>query len=789
MNNIISQPHDNERRFLFSIPGSPATEFKVVSFEGEEEISTLYRFELLLASADCDIKAKSVVGKEAHFTLNDGFESGSSAIYRGLVEQFTLQHQVSGLTFYRAVLVPRLWKLESYRRSEIYLNKERHEIVRHVMNLAGLLSSEYEFRIKNSGEDIPVWDYICQYQESYLAFISRWCERLGIYWWFEDIDGREKAVFCNTHAGHKDKAISLRYQPAGELDANPVEIRRIQKLEQHYQILPKQVVVMDYFHKEGNGELQGTAEVDADGMGEIVLYGEHLRNNEEARLIASLRAEGIRCRSEQFQGHSNATGLRCGHFIEIDGHFRADFNRRLLVTRIKHQGSQAGLLLAGLDPQAIGARHAGAGGNDFYLAEFTAIASDVQYRPEIRHPWPKIEGTLNAFIDGEGEGKYAELNEKGEYKIQIPFDITHKGAQRSSAWIRKSSQYAGSDHGMHLPLHKGTEVLLSFINGDPDQPVIIGAIPNSMNPNVVTNDNQRQSRILTAGGNEIVLHDQAGRQYILLQTPLGNTSLRMGALDAAAGSNAAQGDIWINTDNGNFGVTTGSSSATAPTDGISLTAYTDDITLTSSQGNITLNTLNGNINQNIKGDSNTTVEGSSSVWTTEDKTTYTYGDTTSYFAGAENSVLMGAKNSLYVGLCENFYLGAYLNQYLLKWDSTVTKYEWTGFEKKVAGVRMKTVGTKIDSVLSHIYTVPARVSNYVAEVKAHRAEIAQKELEAKQIAIAMKQAEADLKQIEADLSEITTKLETTSVLVADSSAEVKSSSVSVESTTKILIPE
>ncbi|QFY42148.1 type VI secretion system tip protein VgrG [Candidatus Methylospira mobilis] len=577
MNNIINQPHDNERRFLFSIPGSPATEFKVVSFEGEEEISTLYRFELLLASADCDIKAKSVVGKEAHFTLNDGFESGSSAIYRGLVEQFTLQHQVSGLTFYRAVLVPRLWKLESYRRSEVYLDKERHEIVRHVMNLAGLLSSEYEFRIKNSGEDIPVWDYICQYQESYLAFISRWCERLGIYWWFEEIDGREKAVFCNTHAGHKDKAISLRYQPAGELDANPVEIRRIQKLEQHYQILPRQVVVMDYFHKEGNGELQGTAEVDADGMGEIVLYGEHLRNNEEARLIASLRAEGIRCRSEQFQGHSNATGLRCGHFIEIDGHFRADFNRRLLVIRIKHQGSQAGLLLAGLDPQAIGARHAGPACNDFYLAEFTAIASDVQYRPEIRHPWPKIEGTLNAFIDGEGEGKYAELNEKGEYKIQVPFDITEKEASRGSTRVRMMTPFAGSDHGMHFPLHKRAEVLLSFVNGNPDQPVIMGAVPNPNNPSVVENNDQELSRIRTSSGNELVMGDMAGAEHMKLTSQgswvrLGSSKSDL-AVNGPEQSNSGRQGLALHSEGNSTFVTTGDSfnktigNALATTDG------------------------------------------------------------------------------------------------------------------------------------------------------------------------------------------------------------------------------
>ncbi|WNV03604.1 phage baseplate assembly protein V [Candidatus Methylospira mobilis] len=132
----------------------------------------------------------------------------------------------------------------------------------------------------------------------------------------------------------------------------------------------------------------------------------------------------------------------------------------------------------------------------------------------------------------------AELNQYGEYKVQVPFFMTQKAAYHGSAWIRMATPYAGSDHGMHFPLLKGTEVLLSFVNGDPDQPVIMGAVPNSINPNVVTNANQKQSRIRTAGGNEITLHDEEGKQHMLLKTPSGNTWMRMGSrgFDPAASS-------------------------------------------------------------------------------------------------------------------------------------------------------------------------------------------------------------------------------------------------------------
>ncbi|QFY43389.1 type VI secretion system tip protein VgrG [Candidatus Methylospira mobilis] len=268
---------------------------------------------------------------------------------------------------------------------------------------------------------------------------------------------------------------------------------------------------------------EGTAQVNpASGIGEVHLFGRKIKNNMEIKLRAKLQAESLLCRADRYFGGSTATGLRCGHFIETANHPRQPLNRRYLLTAVKHRGSQAGLLLDGLRVPAE------LGSSDFYSAEFTAIPDNVQYRPETKHPWPKIIGTINAFIDAEGSGQYAELNQYGEYKVQLPFDISHKRANRGSAWIRMATPYAGSDHGMHFPLLKGTEVLLSFVNGDPDQPIIMGAVPNSINPSVVTDVNQMQSRIRTAGGNEITLHDEAGKQHILLKTPGGNTWMRMG---------------------------------------------------------------------------------------------------------------------------------------------------------------------------------------------------------------------------------------------------------------------
>ncbi|WNV03627.1 type VI secretion system tip protein TssI/VgrG [Candidatus Methylospira mobilis] len=790
--NTYSQINGKERRFSFICDNVARDAFEVVRFEGEEALAALYRFELLLVSRNSDISERELVGKPARFTLNDGSEGGKETIYRGLVQELSYQYQTGGWTCYRAVLVPKFWRSETYYLSEVYLDKSRPEIFKVILENSGLTGNDYDLRLREEVSNYPKQDYVCQYKESYFNFIARWADRLGIYWWYEDTGANEKVVFSDTRMAHKDQALVLQYQPPGEQGSEPGRKRRINTLTLESRSLPRQVVVMDYNEQRASHEIQGKAAVDPEGTGAVYLFGNNLKTNAEAEQLAKLRAEGIRSRGDIYQGSSTATGLRCGEFMEVQGHPRQGFNRRYLLTAVRHQGSQAGLLTDGLRLPAEGEISHSA---DFYLAEISAISADVQFRPEIKHVWPKIEGTLIGFVDAEGSGEYAELNEKGEYKIQVPFDITHKGAQRSSAWIRKSSQYAGSDYGMHLPLLKGAEVLLSFINGDPDQPVITGAMPNSISPNVVTNDNQRQSRILTAGGNEIILHDQAGNQYILMNTPLGNASLRMGAVAGAVAGSSAPGNIWINTDNGNFGVTTGSGLASppvspaAPTDGISLTAYSDDITLTSSQGDIILNAPNGNITQNIKGNSTENVNGSITSWIAEDKTTYTYGDTTSYFAGAENSVTIGAKNSLYVGLCDNLYVGGYINFYTFKFDMSIMKWEW------VKGAHLEAKGFKGQQITAYFKSLGTEVKATGAAVKKETVAVEQKGVEVEKKDVALAQNEVVLEQKEVNVDDTTTEVRQRSVSMVETSTkldsgavEVRNRSVSLDSGTKILTP-
>ena len=145
-----------------------------------------------------------------------------------------------------------------------------------------------------------------------------------------------------------------------------------------------------------------------------------------------------------------------------------------------------------------------------------------------------------------------KLDEQGRYKVRMPFDINEEHREgKASSFVRMVQPYAGSDHGMHFPLHKGTEVLLTFIDGDPDRPVISGAIPNPETPSPVKAENQTMAGIRTAGQNKIAIEDRDGNQRILLQTPTDNTWIRMGTpndppgleLDGDAGTTAPDASV------------------------------------------------------------------------------------------------------------------------------------------------------------------------------------------------------------------------------------------------------
>ncbi|MFO7746613.1 MAG: type VI secretion system tip protein VgrG [Orrella sp.] len=255
-----------------------------------------------------------------------------------------------------------------------------------------------------------------------------------------------------------------------------------------------------------------------------MFWGYNLRQVDEATRMAAVRSEELLCDQSLISGVSSAINVRSGYTIKLEQHYQTEVNKDYLVTSVRHRGHQT---YAWFESEENATDSSFQGGT-FYDCSFTAIDEKKQFRARRETPWPHISGTLNAIIDDEGSGKYAQLNDYGQYKVQLLFDLTSKNTNRGSSWIRMASPYAGQDHGMAFPLLKGTEVIIGFMGGDPDQPVILGAVPNSENPNVLNASNAHLGGFQSASGNYMIVNDTEGQESVHMWSPNGNTHFYIG---------------------------------------------------------------------------------------------------------------------------------------------------------------------------------------------------------------------------------------------------------------------
>jgi len=528
MDQIIS------KKFSFISNSLPPDTFGVVSFSGAERISTPYKFEITLISENLKIDFKAIMNSMAKLVFHR--EEEKDVFYHGIVANFEQLQDVGGYAIYRTYLVPRLWWLSVIQHNQVFLNKTIEEFMKEILNDGDLTDLDYEFRLQGSYEPV---EYVCQYGETHLNFLSHWCERKGIYYYFEQAEDREKIIFTDTKVAHKESG-DVVYSPPSGLQAFHLD-EAVSSFHCRQNALPAKVLVKDYNYRKPSLEIEGAADVDENGRGTVYFYHEHFRTREEGDKLAKIRAEGIICRSDEYYGTSSVNTMLSGYTFNLAGHYRDDFNRKYLTVEVIHEGDQTDLLPQGIIPDPDAKRH-----RMHYVNRFTAIPETAQFRPQITTKKPTISGSIVARIDASGSGQYAELDEMGRYKVVMPFDISGKHDGKASSWIRMAQPYGGSGHGMHFPLLKGTEVLLTFVNGDPDRPIITAAVPNPSMPSLVTSANQTSNIIHTSGGNKIHMEDHEGRQHILLHSPAADSTICIGSAQAPETNESTPAGLGVN---------------------------------------------------------------------------------------------------------------------------------------------------------------------------------------------------------------------------------------------------
>ncbi len=506
-------------QFQFVCQSLPEDTFAVNSLEGEEAISQLYRFDIELRSLRVDVDPDTLLSQNCRLSL---WIDGEERRIHGILSDCEMLKKVGEHVLYRAVLVPRMWQLGLYHSNEVFLDKTVPDIIHMVLEEGGFSRLDYEL---NLVRNYRRWPYRCQYEETHLDFLQRLMEREGIYYFFEQQEHGERLIITDHLQFHDTMPKpDVIYDPVSGLEGERFG-NSIQNFLCRQKRIARRVTLRDYNDEKPSVDIKGQAQVDAAGTGDVNVFGLNIVSPEEGRELAEIRAEQIRSTRQVFHGESTVGRLAPGYSFCLSRHFRPTFNQNYLVTYISHSGRDPTLL-------ALGSAVSGQPVAEAYKNTFSAIAASLQYRPDPIPQRPHVHGTLDAIIDAEGDGQYAEIDSEGRYKVILPFDRQLRDEGKASHWVRMSQAFAGEREGMHFPLRKGAHVLLSFIGGDPDRPVITGSMPNAGQPSVVTSENQTKSKIQTRAGNFIEMEDREESRRIKLYSPHENTYVHLGANNA-----------------------------------------------------------------------------------------------------------------------------------------------------------------------------------------------------------------------------------------------------------------
>jgi len=527
---------------------------ELYELSGREVISQLFELELKLVS-----KSKDSAALDEEALLSEPmtviFLRGEAEVRRMFGMVVSVRDALHTETLhlaYTLTFVPRAFRMTLTETSEIFMDLTVPEIIKKKLERANLHEGDdFELRLAAS---YPPREYVVQYKETDLQFVSRLAEHLGISFFFEHRDGRDVVVFSDDNSG---------FQPiAGDGRAHFYargEHMGVHRLQGTTRTIPNRYVVKDYNYRTPQVPLMASATVSEAAAGDIVEYGAHFKTPDEGERIAAIRAEELRAGRKVYEGESDVQAFSAGARVMIEGHPRGDVE--LLLVEVRHRLQQ-------------GALGTGAGSEHAYANEFRAIPFTTPFRPPRVTPKPRVHGVIPGIVEAAAKSKYAEVDEAGRYHVRFIFDTSGAEDGRASRPIRMAQPHAGPGYGFHFPLRSGVEVILTCIDGDPDRPIIAGAVPNPQMPSTVEAANARRNVIRTGGGNEINIDDTEGAERIKISTPCGGSTLQLGSPNTAE-SGAAMTTREAYTQVGISSVNTVTSLLNAVTDSASLFSAAD----------------------------------------------------------------------------------------------------------------------------------------------------------------------------------------------------------------------
>jgi type VI secretion system secreted protein VgrG len=480
----------------------------LAGFRGTEGLSRLFSFELNILSENHNISFEDIIGKNV--TISVVLADEDKRYFNGLISRFS-QGRGGGeaggdprFSHYRAAMVPWPWLLTRTADSRIFQKLSVPDIVEKIFKEKGF--SDFKVKLHDSYEKR---DYCVQYRETDFNFVLRLLEEEGIHYFFEHEDGKHTLVLADAPQENKScpKQKTARYQISA---GGWLEEDVITGLEKMQEIRPGKYSLSDFNFEIPNTGLEvNVPSKQKLGPGEREVYdypGLYTRKAEGDRL-AKIRMEEEEAQITKIAGSSNCRAFTSGYRFTLSDFYRSDMNNKdYVLTSLEHEANQDWEKEAELS----------------YVNHFTCISFDVPYRPPRLTPRPVLEGAQTAIVVGPA-GEEIYTDEHGRVKVQFHWDREGKKNENSSCWIRVSQVCAGAGWGAIDIPRIGHEVIVDFLEGDPDRPIITGRVYNGNNkpptglPSAGMVSGMKSNSTPGGGGdNTIMLDDTKGKEKVTI---------------------------------------------------------------------------------------------------------------------------------------------------------------------------------------------------------------------------------------------------------------------------------
>ena len=511
-----------------------ADKLLLTGFEGTEQISGLFSFRLEMIATNLnakDIKFDKLLGQELAVTM--GMDDGKQRYFRGICRRFEQGDRDQDFTTYRAEIVPQFWLTTRTAQSRIFQQISVPDILKKVLtglNVNYQLQGIFEKR-----------EYCVQYRETDFNFVSRLMEEEGIFYFFKHSEDKHELVIANSAAAHPDVPGISKVKWDVE-EGQEVEGTHVHEWVKRQEVRSGKFTLWDHSFQKPDDNFESkkntlgsvavgsvTHKLETAGNDKFEIYdypGEFAQRfdgiskggGEQPAEVQKIfedgpRTVGLRMEAETLaglliEGSSNCNQFTSGHKFTLERHFDAE--GKYIITSVHHAAHGGNAYRSGDHSEFI------------YSNSFTCIPDALPFRPQRTTPKPCVMGAQTAVVVGPA-GEEIFTDKYGRVKVQFPWDRESQADANSSCWLRVGTAWAGKQWGViHIP-RIGHEVIVQFLEGDPDAPIIVGGVYNASEmPPYMLPDHKTVSTLKslsTPGGggfNEFRFEDKKGKEQIFM---------------------------------------------------------------------------------------------------------------------------------------------------------------------------------------------------------------------------------------------------------------------------------